>query len=391
MRAYWFLVVTLLGGCSVIAPTQAQEIKVSDSAGLRQAARSAQPGLHILLAPGDYAGGVYLENLAGTADQPIVIAAADPNQPPRFVGGTEALHLSEVSYLELRNLVVTGPNGNGLNIDDAGSFDTPSHHLTLSNLVVLDVGPTGNRDGIKLSGVDDFVVRDCRLERWGDAGQGVDMVGCHNGLIEGCVFRARDNSASEGVQGKGGTRHVTVRSCRFEGGGRAVNLGGSTGLQFFRPKIEGFEAQDLTVEGCVFTGCQAAFAFVGVDGATVRFNTVVVPKKWALRILQETVLPEFVPSRKGVVTDNIIVFRSDQWFEGGCNIGPNTAPDTFGFARNVWFCEDKPDRSKPTLPTAEQDGVYGVDPQFVNAAQGDYTLKPDSPAAGHGHTALPAE
>ncbi len=375
---------------------QAQEVTVTNSATLRQAVRAAQPGARILLAPGDYPGGVYLENIHGTAAAPIVIGAADPAQPPRFVGGTEALHLSDVSYLELHNLVITGQTGNGLNLDDGGSFDTPAHHVTLANLVVLDIGPTGNHDGIKLSGLDDFVIRDCQLERWGDGGSGVDMVGCHRGLIEGCHFQAREGGGSNAIQSKGGTRDLVIRGNRFDNAGaRAINIGGSTGLRFFRPQVgdlpvEGFEAKDITVEGNVFIGSQAPLAFVGVDGAVVRFNTIVMPTKWALRILQETVLPEFVPCRKGVFTDNIIVFRSDWWGEGGCNIGPNTAPETFRFARNVWFCQDRPDRSRPTLPTAEEDGVYGADPQFVDADNGDYTLKPGSPAAGHGHTALPA-
>lgn len=218
------------------------------------------------------------------------------------------------------------------------------------------------------------------------------MVGCHRGRIEGCTFRARKPDSSEGVQCKGGTRDIVIRANLFDSGGaRGVNIGGSTGLQFFRPKVEGFEAKGITVEGNVFVGGQAPFAFVGVDGAVVRFNTVYLPGKWALRILQETVAPEFVPCRNGVFADNIIVFRSDQWAEGGCNIGPNTAPETFHFERDLWYCQDQPERSRPTLPTDEGDGVYGADPLFVDAARGDFHLQPNSPAAGHGHTALPPE
>jgi hypothetical protein len=108
----------------------------------------------------------------------------------------------------------------------------------------------------------------------------------------------------------------------------------------------------------------AAVAFVGVDGSVVRSNTIYRPKRWALRILQETREPGFVPSRRGVFTDNVIVFHSSEWAEGGVNIGPNTAPDTFQFARNWWYCLDQPDRSKPRLPVPEVDGVYGKPPPF---------------------------
>ena len=209
-------------------------------------------------------------------------------------------------------------------------------------------------------------------------------------MIEGCTFTARPTGGSNAVQMKGGTRDVLVRRNRFlDAGARAINIGGSTGLQFFRPKVEGFEAKDIRVEGNLFVGATAPVAFVGVDGATVRFNTFHLPGRWVMRILQETTAPGFIPCRAGVFTDNIVVFRSDMWSEGGCNIGPNTAPDTFRFARNAWFCTDRPKASRPTLPTAETDGIYGLDPGFVDPERGDFSLRPDSPAKGKGHTAMP--
>src|SRR6185436_17236812 len=123
-----------------------------------------------------------------------------------------------------------------------------------------------------------------------------------------------------------------------------------TGLQFFRPKPQGYEARAIRVEGNTFIGSDAPVAFVGVDGAVVRFNTIYRPHKWALRILQETHAPGFVPSRGGVFEDNVVVFRLEGWIEGGVNIGPGTAPATFRFARNAWYCEDRPERSRPSLP-----------------------------------------
>jgi hypothetical protein len=126
-----------------------------------------------------------------------------------------------------------------------------------------------------------------------------------------------------------------------------------------------------------------------VDGATVRFNTIYTPGRFAIRILQETRAPGFVPSQNGRFTDNIIAFRSDQWGEGGVNIGPDTAPKTFTFARNVWYCLDDPAKSHPTLPTTEVDGVYGRDPLFRDAAHGDLRLQPGSPASKAGAEALP--
>ena len=115
------------------------------------------------------------------------------------------------------------------------------------------------------------------------------MVGCHRGEIVACTFRHGDTVGDHGVQAKGGSSDVVIRRCRFEHAGqRAVNLGGSTGLAFFRPKPEGYEAKNITVEDCTFDGSMAPIAFVGVDGAIVRHNTIYRPRRWGFRILQET-------------------------------------------------------------------------------------------------------
>lgn len=349
-----------------LLPVPTQDVKVSSVRELRTAVASAKPGTWILIQPGEYPGGLHFSNLHGAPGRTVVIGAADPARPPHFKGGGSGLQFSDVSYLEIRDLVVSGARGNGINIDDGATPETPSHHVLLRNLKVSDL-PAGNHDGIKLSGLNDFRVENCTVARWG--GSGIDMVGCHRGVITGCEFR---EGGSNAIQAKGGTSNILISQSIFRNPGqRGVNIGGSTGMAYFRPPIDKvpvgkrFEAKEIRVEGCTFVGGTAPIAFVGVDGARVRFNTIYNPERWVIRILQETSSPDFVPCRNGVFEDNLVVFRSHRWASGGVNIGGDTAPDTFRFARNFWFCEDAPNKSKPSLPTAETSGVYGRDPRLV--------------------------
>jgi hypothetical protein len=99
------------------------------------------------------------------------------------------------------------------------------------------------------------------------------------------------------------------------------------------------------------------------------------PTKWAIRILQEQRAEGFVPCRRGVFRNNVIVFRSNDVREA-VNIGSGTAPETFTFEGNWWYCDDAPTRSKPRLPAAEKEGVYGKEPGLTDPEHGDFTRKP---------------
>jgi hypothetical protein len=353
-------------------------IRVSDDASLRQALRQARAGTHIVIVPGRYQPGIYAANLKGTPEQPIVIEGAEPEKPPVFEGGSQAWHLSRCAYLTLRHLAVRGQKINGINIDDGGTLDQPTNHIRLEHLHVADVGPRGNFDAIKLSGVDDFVLKDCTITGWG--GQAVDMVGCHRGLIIGCTFRGKAGfSQATGPQTKGGSSQVRVHRCLFlNAGERAVNLGGSTGLAYFRPKGAKYEARDIRVEGCTFVNSLAPVAFVGVDGAVFRYNTIFHPKRWVLRILQETTSEGFVLCRKGRFERNLIVFRHADLADA-VNVGPHTRPETFTLASNLWYCEDRPQRSQPRLPVSETGGLYGVNPRLTAPEKGQF--QPRNPQA----------
>jgi hypothetical protein len=366
-------------GVGKVAP-----VEVRDDASLRSAIRSAGPGTTLRLAPGTYSGGLSAANLQGTIEQPITIEAADPTDPPVIEGGASGLHLSDPAHITLRHLTFQGATGNGLNIDDAGTPDTPAHHVLLDSIVVRDIGPRGNSDGIKLSGVEDFRVSSCTVERWGDGGSAIDMVGCHRGEIAGSTFRHDAPAQANGVQAKGGTVSVTIRGCRFiHPGALGVNIGGSTGPPYFRPVGTTFEARCIVVEDCIFLGGDAAIAFAGSEASVARHNTIYHPRRWAFRILQENRSEGMIPCRTGRISHNLVVYRSEE-LRTAINVGDGTEPSTFQLDHNHWYCDDEPSRKRPDLPIAEEAGIYGNDPRLESPSEGTIRFLPGAPPLAAG-------
>jgi len=291
---------------------------------------------------------VRLVGVTGRRDRPIVIQGEDPARPPVFRGGACALHLVDCRFVTLRHLSVRGCTGNGINVDDGGTVDSPAQGIVLEDLAVLETGPQGNHDGLKLSGVDDFAIRRCRVVGWG--GSAIDMVGCHRGVVEDCTFEGKAGfSQASGVQIKGGSKDVSVVGCTFEHAGeRAVNLGGSTGLAYFRPPNARFEAEDVTIARNRFTGGVACVAFVNARNGRVHDNTMRLPEKWVVRVLQETTGERFPPCREGSFERNEVVL--DRRVRTVVNVGPGTAPETFRFRENRWLGPDG--EFRPELPRA---------------------------------------
>ena len=344
--------------CSTDYSALAQTLQVADASSLKAAVGTLRDGNTLQIAAGDYPGGFTVKNI-----KDLTIEATDTNHPPNFIGGNFAWHFSSCPGLKLQYLRVTGQTGNGINIDDGGHADHPVAGVTLKHLEIGDIGPRGNTDGIKCSGLDDLSIHNCSLSGWG--GQAIDMVGCHRVLISECDFAGKEGFAQDsGIQCKGGSEHIRIENCQFENAGqRPINVGGSTSMPYFRPIGAKFEARDVVIQRNIIKGSPCACAFVGVDSATFAQNEILFPEKWVFRILQETNDAGFIACRNVTIEDNSIVFlRSQVSIE--VNIGANTRPDTFQFKKNRWFAEDHPDRSRPTLPNEESDGVYGADPRI---------------------------
>lgn len=336
----------------------------------------------VIIHTGTYTGSFFISNLTGTAAAPILIQGAT-GETVIFSGGSESFHFSDIAYVNIQNLIFQNQTGNGMNIDDAGTFNTPAHHVIIRNCIFRNINATGNNDLLKLSGLDDFEISDCTFLNGSAGGSGVDMVGCHRGLFQRLRF---EQLGSNSIQIKGGTKDITIRRCYFlNGGARALNIGGSTDLEFFRPQNATYEASTIEVYGNVIEGSEASFAFVGAVDCKVYNNTILRPGKWTMRILQETVDPSrFQACGRNTVQNNIFIITTAVSTE--VNIGPDTAPNTFIYTNNLWFKQGQSSWSGPVLPVADPAQVLG-DP-MVNAT--NYMISSMSPAYQKGKATNPA-
>ena len=379
-----FLASALLLSSILPASIKAQTITVGqggDYPTLSAASNALQPGDTCLVLDGVYSDGTqWLESVNGTSDLPIIIMAANEHNAV-FKGGTEAIHLVNCSHVVLDGFVIREQTGNGINIDDGGDYDTPTHHIVVMNCIFEDIDASGNNDFLKLSGLDSFLVKGCWFTN-GAAGSGVDMVGCHDGVIEDNHF---NNSGNSGVQAKGGTQYIRIQRNMFRDiDQRAINIGGSTGLQFFRPPlpdtiVNAFESADIEVYSNIFIGSWSPIAFVGTVNSKVRNNTFYKPENWVFRILQETTVPGFLTCADNEFSNNIIYLESELT---EVNVGPNTAPETFTLTNNLWFNESSTSWS-PNLPVTDPEQII-EDPQFADHNLEDFHLQQGSPCIGNG-------
>lgn len=332
------------------------------------AAAAATPGTFIELGPGMHASDQYVASLRGTAQAPIWIGGTTSTAKPIIDGGNEALHLTGPAYVVVQHLEVRNQVANGINIDDGADYanDTAAHHVAVLDVNVHDVGGTGNQDCLKVSGVNDLFVYDSWFARCGGAaaGSGIDHVGCHRSVIARNIFDAMSGNA---VQAKGGSTDIDIRQNRIRGGGeRAVNLGGSTGFEFFRPPLSmtqpNAEARRIRAFNNIITGdTRAPFAFVGCVDCLVAHNAAVGNPSWLVRILQETVTQSgytFEPARAGRVINNSFVWQSTA-LSTHVNVGANTDASSFTFSHNLWFAADDMSASTPMLPVPEDGSVIG--------------------------------
>jgi len=137
--------------------------------GYRDTLRHLLPGDRLRLEPGDYRQGLSLHQLSGQAGRPIVIEAANPAEPPRFIARPRAntVSLVDVRHLVLRHLELDGRN---LPVDavKAEGHSRYADFITLEHLSIHDHAASQQNVAIstKCPAIG-WVVRNNRIERVG--------------------------------------------------------------------------------------------------------------------------------------------------------------------------------------------------------------------------------
>lgn len=349
------------------------------------AARNATPGTRINLLAGTYPEDGFISNLHGTANEPIAIVA-NGNVIFDAPNATAVMHFTDPRYVVLEGFTVQNTAAHGINIDDGGSYATPAEHIIVRNLRFRNIGSGGNNDCLKLSGVDRFLVLDSEFDNC-NQGEAIDMVGCHQGVIKGNFFH---NIPRNAMNTKGGSSDILIQGNRFTDiASRAINAGGSTGFDYFRPLDAPYEGARIRMLANIFerVGAEsgASVAFVGCDLCVFANNTIIEPSTYIVRILQESQDARFVPSRYGYFINNIVVFNTAD-IRTYVNIGAGTAPDTFTFGNNLWYALDNASFSGPNISSSippETGSIIQQDAQ-INLPNENYVIPLTSPAAGNG-------
>ncbi len=349
-----------------------------DIKSIEQAVEIADFGDTIYVKAGVYNGGMYIENLRSNDDKYLYIIGENDSETI-IQGSNTSIQFSSVRGIFIKNIVFEKQKRNILNFDDGGNYNNPSTRIIIENCTFRDIDATGNNDLLKLSGIDTFIVENCIFENGSKGGSGIDMVGCHNGRIEGNYFK---NMGSNAIQAKGGTQYILIFRNYFENcGQRTLNLGGNTDLEYFRPQDAPFEAADIAVHSNIIIGSVAPIAFVGCIRVEVINNTIIKPENWVIRILQETVDEDrFYKCGQGVFSNNIIYLGS---LKNAINIGPDTAPEEFLFNNNFWYNFENSNWAGPNTPTKDDNEIINLDPMFEDFDNYNFKLKSESSAIGY--------
>lgn len=179
-----------------------------------------EPGDTLIVHEGTYSGLGWLAiTVQGTADQPVVIRAAEGEARPLITRPDgkrvqNTINIHGAAYLTVQGLEITGNGGDGVKVNG-----DPCHHIVLQDLVIhnVDVGINTKNNS------HDFIIRGNHIYDTGingATGEGM-YIGCHNGscglsdsLIENNLIHDTlpGTSQGDGIEVKFNSQNIIIRN-----------------------------------------------------------------------------------------------------------------------------------------------------------------------------------
>lgn len=299
----------------------------------------------------------------------------------------------DIQYITIKNIVFRNFLQCGINIDDGGenSRHSPAHHITIENCEFYN---SIDRHGLKISGVDTFIVRNCDFRNI--KYNCIDQVGCHSGEIYNNHFHDNLNvGEGVGVMCKGGSSNIKIyknvfRNLYYFG----VEIGQSTDANLVRPPAgepdyEGqpmdYESKNIMVYRNMFINVGTPIRWSCSRGGKVFHNTFYVPGDYydgagsgepgginaIVTIHQDHNYFGSIPvakCRDGEFKNNLAFFGSTRTGSAVWVQSSETEPETFVLSNNLWHCWKDTTKSMPDWELLQSH--YGC-PQHFNDITGD--------------------
>jgi hypothetical protein len=349
-----------------------------------------KPGDTVYVHAGTYARYQYIDGLKGMPDKWITIQRFE-NDSVIIRGGWQ---FSSVAYIHLKNLFFRADqslNSTLVNIDNKGDCKLQSHHIRIENCSFYDVG---NSNSLKFGGVDSFVIEKCTVVNNTNTGAGIALNICHDGVVRNCVIRGCKGKA---LQTKLGTARITIEKNLIEQCGEidaALKIGESGDL-IYHCSGENWTARSIDVISNIIIGGRASFTIGSAQYCRFINNTCIEPQNFVFRLLGDQTIFE---CRENLIANNIFYLKKTVYLNGSNKQSDNIFIGTMRIENNLFFNADNPAWKGPD----PDGGIYDAEelkgavfannisanPEFTNPANGDYTLKENSPCINAGSSYL---
>ena len=337
-------------------------------------------GDEIILMPGKHRSAT-LDDLAGTADQPITIRGLEGQTPSIIDGQRDGLRLNRPHHVVIKDLTISDCALGGISVSDgvvvppASRPDDPETlgPIAISNVKILRIGLRMDRDAISLIGVDTVKIDRCQIEGWNSCG--IELVGCHDASIDHCTFKPAEGFTPLcGIAARAGSERLQIRDCRFESAGkRVLCMGGNSKIEHFRPRLTAeakpasrAEAAHIVIDNCFILNGQLPLALINVDDCIVQNCTVVRPRAAVLAVLSEQIDPRILSGRSITFGSNLITWEPGE-IQKLADVHKTILDNAIQWQSNLWWSAQSPaDREKlGTLPgKTNWPQIFDVDPKL---------------------------